>query len=196
MVEPSKYRMYVWHVDEKRLLGTLGELQDGIREIVYASDGQLVLTGPHGSSVFIWDLHSYQCIGALPGHLGGITCIAVSNNSMLVASGTLDGTIYLWSLQDGRKLATLRGHDHLIRCLSFSSDNSLLFSADRGGQALLWRIHAPLRPVLVGIYRTPHMLSAVHWHDARRIVVADSGREQSAPHFYHLALEGDWEREA
>ena len=116
---------------------------------------------------------------------------------MLVAEGTLDGTIYLWSMQDDKVLATLRGyHSQLIRCLSFSSDSSLLLSADSGGQALLWRVDTPSQPLLAGAYSTPYMVMAIYWYDARRIVLADGGGEQSPPHFYHLTLEGDWNRES
>jgi WD40 repeat protein len=193
-IEEFERRMYIWHVYEKKLLGTLEGEQGLIRYVLFSPDGEWVFTGPHGNDVFIWDLHNYQHIGTLPGHLGEAVCIAVSD-SMLVASGAIDGTIYLWSWRDRKKLATLSGHNQYIECLSFSGDNRLLFCADSSGQALLWRVDIPSQPVLAGVYSTPFVVKAVHWFDARRLVLADAGGEQSPPHFYHLTLEGDWDQQ-
>ena len=189
-------QVYVWEVHEKSTRCILGDEQSAIVTLKFSPDGRRLLLGSLDGNVYIWETTSYQQTGKLGGHLGGVTSLAVSPNSELTASGADNGSIYLWSLE-GKKLATVTEHTEGIAGLSFSSDNRLLISTDTLGQVLFWYVDVPQRPVLAGVYRTAHEVKAVHWYDARHVVLVDSGGIKSHPdfHFYHLALEGDWERE-
>ncbi|HEY7414862.1 MAG TPA: WD40 repeat domain-containing protein, partial [Ktedonobacteraceae bacterium] len=92
-------------------------------------------------------------------------------------------------LQRKKRLVETRRHTDAIEQLSFSPDGRLLVSSDRTGLVSLWRVQQD-DIIPVGVYIAPSQIGAVHWQDARHLILADMGGIAGRPHFHRLALEG------
>jgi WD40 repeat protein/uncharacterized caspase-like protein len=161
---------------------------DLIESIAFSSDGAYVAAGMYGGEIHVWDTTRRAPVTTLKGDLG-LVALAISPDKQSVAVSSLDGTLQLWSLPRKKQLYKTRKHTAAIEQLSFSPDGRLLVSSDRTGQVLLWRVQQDeIAPA--GIYITPSRTGAVHWQDARRLILADIGGTGSRPHFHRLTLEG------
>ena len=82
------------------------------------------------------------------------------------------------------------GHNGWVNSISFSPDGGLIATCDDDGYVLLWRAREPERGRLLGVFVAIYEISAVYWHDAYTLILADTGGPSGHPHFYNLKLHG------
>ncbi len=186
-------RLLVFDMQSRQYMATLSGHQGLIKSIAFSSDGRYMVAGTLIGDIFVRGIiqqdASISNIATLRGDTPGIAALAISPDHKLIAAGMLDGTLQLWSLQRKKLPFVTRRHTDAIEILSFSPDGRLLVSSDRTGLVLLWRVQQDgITPV--GIYIVPSQIGAIHWQDARHLILADIGGIAGRPHFHRLALEG------
>lgn len=111
-------------------------VQDTVREVTFAPDGQLIATAGDNGMVKLWS-RAGQLLHTLKGHRDRIDSVSFSPDSQLLASGSRDGTVKLWT-KNGTLIKTLRGHNGWVLSVSFSPDGKRLVSATGDGIMNLW----------------------------------------------------------
>ena len=185
----------VWDRQNRRVVGHLQGHRGDITVLAYAPDGKSIVTGSTDGTARIWRTQDFTSRATLPGHVGEVTTLCISPDGALIATGALDGSVRLWSMEHGALIGNVKRNVQRITCLAFSPDGRFLVSCDLLGQVLFWSVRPHEQPSalsLVGWYVAPQKIGAVHWGEPRHVMLVDTGDSESRPHFYHLALEGDW----
>lgn len=107
---------------------TLHEHTDNVNCLAIISDGKLLASGSHDTTIRLWSLPDGKLLQTLTGHSKWVRCLAINPDGNLLASGSDDKTVRLWSLLDGKPLQTLTGHSDRVWCLAISPDGKLLAS--------------------------------------------------------------------
>jgi WD40 repeat protein len=102
-----------------------------IRQVVFSSDGQYLVSGSDDKILRIWDVANGKSVKKLEGHKNGIWTVAYSSDDKYIASGSDDGTLRIWDA-DLTKTITDPCLDKKkigwVRTVAFSSDCQYLVS--------------------------------------------------------------------
>jgi WD40 repeat protein len=112
--------------------------------LVFAPDGQTLVSGSYDRSVKVWQGTSGKILYHLLGHTDKIQAIAIHPSGQILASASRDG-IRLWNLPTGELLRFLSsadgGHKDWVRSLAFSPDGLTLASGGFDKKIMLWQIN-------------------------------------------------------
>ena len=108
----------------------------GISELRFTQDGQVLVTSSDDRTLRVWDLEQGQS-RVLEGHTDEVWGFALSPGSRQVASAGKDGTIRLWDLATGRS-RILHGHSLPVAAVAFLPDGQRLLSAGQDGTIRIW----------------------------------------------------------
>jgi WD40 repeat protein len=89
-----------------QLLNSLIGHRDGVCNVSFSPDGQLIASGGGEGMVKLWNRRG-TLIQTLKGHTDSVLSVSFSPNSQRLASTSRDGTVKLWS-RDGSLIKTLR----------------------------------------------------------------------------------------
>ena len=81
---------------------------DGAAVVVFAPDGETIVTGGYDSLVRIRNGWSGRVLATLAGHEGNVTALSYAPDGATIASGSEDGTIRLWNARDRVERKILR----------------------------------------------------------------------------------------
>ena len=101
---------------------TLVSHSDGIDEMVFSPDGQLVASEAWGKTVRLRDAMTGESHVVLKGHSGGVSAL------VSIASGWGSNTMRLWDATTGESRGVLEGHSGSIAAVMFSPDWRLVAS--------------------------------------------------------------------
>jgi WD40 repeat protein len=111
---------------------------DGIRSVVFSSDGLQIISGSIDRTVRVWDATSGVHKHTLEGHTNWIRSVAFSPNGAQIISGSDDRTVRVWDAVSGAHKHTLKGHTHWIRSVVFSPDGSQIISGSDDCTVRVW----------------------------------------------------------
>jgi WD40 repeat protein len=72
--------------------------QDGAGSFAFSSDGRMLVTGSHDSTVRLWLVEDGRELQTWQGHSTWVESVAISPDGKVVASGSLDKTVRLWQV--------------------------------------------------------------------------------------------------
>jgi len=148
----------LWDVTDPKKpisIADLTEQNDGIRNLVFSSDGKF-MASTVDKTVVLWDVSNPAKpakLSVMAGHSNSILAIAFNpTNTNLFASAGADKTIILWELTDPRSpqnINILSNHSDWVNTISFSPDGTLLASGSDDKQVNVWNISNPEAPTLI-----------------------------------------------
>ncbi len=109
-----------------------------VRQVVFSSDGRLLVSGSEDSSVLVWDAISGRLLLRCKGHKDTVESVAISRDGSMIASGGADDLIRLWNSTTGKRSGVLRGHEDTVTHVDFSPDGKSLVSAGDDNTVRLW----------------------------------------------------------
>jgi WD40 repeat protein/uncharacterized protein YegL len=115
----------------------------GVLDMLFSSDGQLVLTISSASSnepdlVRIWDVVNGKELRQLVGHQGHVWSIAFSPDQKSVLTASEDGTARIWDTETGKELQQLNHKSVKLNSAKFSHDGKLIVTSSNIGIAWIW----------------------------------------------------------
>ncbi|KFY86462.1 hypothetical protein V500_07608 [Pseudogymnoascus sp. VKM F-4518 (FW-2643)] len=125
-----------WSLELQKLEGH----SDGVRDVAFSHDGQLLASASYDKTVRIWNPATGAELQKLESHSGWVRAVAFSHNGQLLASASDDRTIRLWNPATGAELQKLEGHSGEVTAVAFSHDGQLLASASHDETVRLWNV--------------------------------------------------------
>ena len=127
----------LWDVTTQTQVATLKGHTSWVNSVAFSSDGALLASASHDSTVKLWDVVGREEIATLEGHTAEVTSVSFSPGGALLASGGGWGeyTVRLWDVTTQTQVATLEGEGSEVTSVSFSPDGALLASGSRGFQS-------------------------------------------------------------
>jgi WD40 repeat protein len=139
---------------------------DGLRDLQFSPDGQLLAAADVDFSVRLIDVRTGRVQQTLTGHTELVLAIVFSPDGKSLASAAFDRSVRIWDAQTGKVIRTLDGNKGQVWRVAFSPDGKLLATGGtkveagrRRGEVILWDSHSwqPRRalPVDRGVVETP-----------------------------------------
>lgn len=167
-----------------RLVFETGGHTGKIRDLVYTSDGQHLVSGSYDKTVRIWDADTGETIRILRGEIGdglngAIYALDLSPDAVFLAVGGQlpshepdQHPIRIHDFRQGTVARLLLGHEDVVLDLDFARTGRNLVSAGADGQVLVWDTEGfALRHRLTG--HEGAVLAAVISADGTHIASAD-----------------------
>ena len=82
-----------------------------VNSIAFSSDGTLLVSGSHDTTVKLWDMQTGGVIKTFHGHTACVWSVSISANCTTIASGSGDWTICLWDIQTGECHCVIKQQD-------------------------------------------------------------------------------------
>ena len=123
-----------FHTPDYRLQGHTAE----IRDLVFSTDGRVVLSGSNDNTVRRWSLRAMpKARSSLPSFAGRWmgSRLRAWRRARYAASGSLDGQIKLWDADEYEEVRSLRGHEDAVYWAAFSRDGHRIVTAGRDRRA-------------------------------------------------------------
>jgi WD40 repeat protein len=163
----------VWDVASGRLLGRY-RFDVGVRDMVFATDGQALIFGSTNGRVYLWRPGGPdEPVISPAGHGAEAWALAYTPDGSTLISAGDDHSIRLWDPGDGRLRTTLEGHTALVASLAVSPDGSTLASAGFDRTVRLWDLPSG-RPRASLLGHTDRVRAVAFSRDGRLIASAGS----------------------
>ena len=91
----------LWSVDSGQLRDSLNGHTEGLTDIVFSSDGELLASASFDKSIQIWDTPSAHHKRMLIGHDQVVRSLSFDQENAILASSSDDGKIHLWDATTG-----------------------------------------------------------------------------------------------
>lgn len=135
--------------------------EDVIRDLVFSSDGALLVSASFDQTVRIWrnnesDVHDRRAaliadsvidkhperisIDALTRHFFNYVDVAFHPDGTRIATGSFSRNVFIWDTETSKLVQTLQGHSDLITCVAFSPDGEKLASACIDKTIRIWNL--------------------------------------------------------
>ena len=85
----------IWETNTWNCIQTLEGHMDWVSSVAWNSQGTLLASGSHDTTIKIWDTKTWECVQTLEGHTQGVRSVTWNPQGRL-ASGSLDKTIKVW----------------------------------------------------------------------------------------------------
>ncbi|HKX60895.1 MAG TPA: hypothetical protein VJS65_03610, partial [Verrucomicrobiae bacterium] len=179
----------VWDTAAGRLLVRLEGHTGWVGELVFAGDGQRLISAASDQSIRFWDASQWTETQVLRGNTGGINAVAISERAHLIASTSKAGDLVLWQME-GRGVTNgyrLLPEDLRVESvLSLDQSRVLLLPPGRWPELIDFKRDSSPRPLpeigpstnILGWFATNLLF---HWNGTNQILV----RELQGTEFVH-----------
>ncbi|OBT75403.1 hypothetical protein VF21_05711 [Pseudogymnoascus sp. 05NY08] len=123
-----------WSLELQKLEGH----SDGVRDVAFSHDGQLLASASSDRTVRLWNPATGAELQKLESHSGEVMSVIFSHDGQLLASASKDQTVRLWNPATGAELQKLKGHSDGVMAVAFSYNSQLLASASDDQTIRLW----------------------------------------------------------
>ncbi len=135
-----------WNINGKEI--DFKEHTDGINNIVFSHDGQIIASTTRNNTVKLWKRDG-TLIKVLKGHKDTVAGIIFSFDNKIIATFGEDNVVKLWD-RKGNLINTLFGHTQKVTSVVFSPDSKILASIGDDNIVKLWNNDGKLINKLVG----------------------------------------------
>ncbi len=133
--------MQLWSFEKKQDIYTIEAHQDGIKNLIFSSDGQILASRSDDDTVKLWDVNTGICIKTLTGKTNWLRTGTFNHDTTILATCSDDYVIRLWNISTGKCFMTLEEHTGQIKALAFSHDGQVIASGSDDLKVKLWNIH-------------------------------------------------------
>jgi hypothetical protein len=135
---PAGYRLTGLYAAVRRLEGHRGS----VTCVLFARDGQRLLTASGDGTIRLWDAASGQERKRIEGHGNWVRSVVLSADGRRLLSGGDDGKVRLWDLASGREQRRFDGHTEWVRAVAFLPDGKRAVSASDDHTLRLWDVES------------------------------------------------------
>lgn len=144
MAVSGQREIQVWDTATPHAPTTL-TLSEGIREVRFSPDGELLAAACLDGFIHIWSPQSREKKAVLKGHGTYAMSLAFSPDGKTLVSGSADFKMKFWNLRTMKELVSIDEHQGSVTSLNFSRDGKTLLSTSWGrpgnpATASIWRI--------------------------------------------------------
>ena len=111
---------------------------DSVRTILFAADGQTLISGSVDGTVRFWDCWSEKETKRMSQHAGGVNSIALSKDGKVLASGSYDHSAKTWDASSGDPIQSFKGSHSQILSVVLTADGATLVTASESGHIRIW----------------------------------------------------------
>jgi hypothetical protein len=139
--DPPTATVFLWNLDNGRLLRRLNGLPQPPAPVVLAPDGRTLATaGPDGTAT-LWEIATgKERVRLRTGGTDPLTALAYSPDSALLIGAGPGQTLWCWDTLTGDRLGQRRGDQTSVGVLAFAPDGRKLVSGGRDGTLLVWDV--------------------------------------------------------
>jgi WD40 repeat protein len=119
-------------------IGSWQGLPGSDRFVLFAPDGELLITGQRGPGFQIWNVKTAKLIVAVPDKHVFARVFSADGRFLLTAGDHGDGTVRVWELPAGRRVATLIEAASTIHALDISPDGQTVAAGSNAGSIQLY----------------------------------------------------------
>ena len=125
----------IWETKSQELLLTLQVSSQGLRTLLFAKDGQL-LVGSSDGFIYIIDPIKWQVMGRFLGHDNSV--FALENSAMGLLSGGRDAMLKSWNIipLNATEIKSINAHWYTINDILFDGEH--VFTASRDKKIRIW----------------------------------------------------------
>ncbi|GGS49684.1 hypothetical protein GCM10010156_05470 [Planobispora rosea] len=116
-----------------------------VSQILFTSDGRLLISTGRDRAVHLWDVRSGAHQATLSGHDTWLKAAALSPGGDTLATGGEDGALALWDMTARTRTALLPGHTRQIREIAFSADGRTVATASDDTTVIVWDVERRIR---------------------------------------------------
>jgi len=155
----------------------LNQHKDGVRDIVYSADRNMIISCSDDGSVIFTDLSQKDATPVSLNTMGygknGFRSIDVSSDSKYIVAGSSDGSILLWNIAIlNPEPVVMSGHTDIVNTVKFDNTNDYFTSASSDGTIRLWKIsRAASIPITIDKSNTRY-LAISYSNDGSKIACA------------------------
>ena len=121
---------WVWRLPEGRLIHHFNVHTDGLKNIEFHPEGNMLATASRDGDVALWDVSSGSLLRLIKGHTDTVSGLAFSPDGKRLATGGFDNSLRIWDPQTGHELLYLPNARYYALDAEFSPDGRILASTD------------------------------------------------------------------
>ncbi len=143
-----------------------------ILEIKWSPDGRFLAAATTGDVLYVWDYGTGRLENVLEGHTDTANSLSFSHDGQFLATRSLDNTVRIWrcDIWETTDILNARFSDFQFASVGFHPTESLLAVTTDRDRALQLLAYEPTQ-----ILRTARNSGAVHYANAKVVLVGDSG---------------------
>jgi len=160
-------------VNEGRYFTTLEGHSEGISDVSWSSDSNLLATASDDKCVNIYERNG-ELVHSFEGHTDFVMCVDFNYSRNLVASGSFDRTVRIWDISQRRCLHRLQAHSDSVVSANFNIDGDLLVTGGFDGYVRIWDVETgnPKNSFLIKDQLTP--VSFARWSPNGKYILVGS----------------------
>jgi len=130
----------LWDIQEARYCTTLVGHTEGISDVSWSADSNLLATASDDKTVNIYDRNNGELIHTFEGHSDVVMCVDFNQSKNLVASGSFDKTVRIWDVNQKRCLHRLQAHSDSVVSANFNVEGTLMVTGGFDGFVRIWDV--------------------------------------------------------
>jgi WD40 repeat protein/energy-coupling factor transporter ATP-binding protein EcfA2 len=128
----------LWDFQTGELLREFKGHSAAVNQVIFAHDGQSLLTASEDQTAKLWDLQGNILLN-IEGHADTVRTAAFSPTGEYIITASHDRTAKIWNRQ-GKLVNTLTGHSEYLRSAYFSPDGQTVVTASEDRTAQVWSL--------------------------------------------------------
>jgi WD40 repeat protein len=164
----ADYSLQVLDLDAARILYTISEHGDWIRNIAWSADGTLLATASDDQMVGIWNARTGEMQHFLSGHTDWVRDVDFSSDNKLLASVGDDGVIRFWDVATGDELSTTDNVGTYLVTVLWSPDQKYIAAQSSEDLLYVWQAS---NNELIFTSSEPTMINSMKWLNDTKLQV-------------------------
>ena len=129
----------IFDVETRRPIRKLSGHSQGVMQIIFSRDGELIATASLDGTVKVWPVQPVPPGVRLQGHDQVICAVAFSPDGRRIATGSFDQTARVWDAKNGHAMQTIPVC-FPVASLAFSPDGKNLLTPGPDNSACIWKV--------------------------------------------------------
>jgi len=97
----------LWRTDNGQKHRTLTGHTEWVRDLIFTSDSQYILSASNDKTVIIWSVSTGKCLHTFRGHQCAVEVISLTADDQWLISRSWNNTVRIWSVQTGKCTVTI-----------------------------------------------------------------------------------------
>lgn len=138
----SNYTVIAYDYMENRELYSFKAHDDQIKDLIYYSSKDLLITSSKDKKIKLWNLINQECIGVIKGitHIINSLCFAQKNDDLILAGTSKDGHLILWNLTNKSIIKTFKMKTASVKVVNVNAKQTKVISINENGTLTLFNI--------------------------------------------------------